>query len=120
MKTTNRRNPAARIIAHAIVALALIQVVSTADAAEGATAPRNATITGRVSNAATSNNLEGAAVQLAGTSFSAFTSREGTYQFSVPAGSYTLRVSFTGLDDQSIPVTVDAGATLIKDVPLTS
>ena len=59
------------------------------------------TITGRVSNAATSANLEGAIVRLDGTNFSAQTERDGTFRLQVPAGSYTLVASYTALDAQA-------------------
>ena len=78
------------------------------------------TITGRVSNAATSANLEGAIVRLEGTNFSAQTERDGTFRLQVPAGSYTLVASYTALDAQSIPVSVEAGAMVQRDIRLTA
>jgi iron complex outermembrane recepter protein len=78
------------------------------------------TITGRVSNAGTQANLEGATVTLAGTSHTATTERDGTYRLQVPAGQHTLTVSYTGLDPQSVTVTASAGTTVRRDIELTS
>ena len=78
------------------------------------------TITGRVSNVATNNNLEGATVRLDGTSFLVYTTREGSYRLEVPAGNYTLHASFTGLDEQTFPITVQAGGSVVQNIPLTS
>ncbi|MBI4622096.1 MAG: TonB-dependent receptor [Verrucomicrobia bacterium] len=77
-------------------------------------------ITGRVSNAATNVNLEGAIVRLADTEFSAKTERDGTYRLPVPAGNYTLAASYTGLDAQNVPVSVLAGDTARRDIGLTA
>ena len=76
-------------------------------------------ITGRVSNAATQASLEGAVVRLEGTSYEVLTERDGTYVLRVPAGTYQMSVSYTGLDQQTIPVT-GAGGTQRHDVALTS
>ncbi|MBI4624120.1 MAG: carboxypeptidase-like regulatory domain-containing protein, partial [Verrucomicrobia bacterium] len=75
---------------------------------------------GRVSNVATNTNLEGAMVRLEGTNFSARTERDGSFELSVPAGSYTLAVSYTGLDAQSVPISVQAGASVRRDIGLSA
>ena len=78
-------------------------------------------ITGQVSNAATKYFLEGAVVQLSGTNRSTTTDREGRYQFSgVPAEVVTLVVTSTGLDPEQVPVAVQPGRTIVRDVELTS
>lgn len=78
-------------------------------------------ITGQVSNGATKYFLEGAVVQLAGTSRITTTDREGRYQFSdVPADTLTLAVSFTGLDSEQIPVSVQPGQTVVRNIELTA
>lgn len=109
--TFNRR------LVSALFAWILALVLS---ATAGAQAPATGTISGRVSNQATNNNLEGATVQLEGTNHSTSTSREGIYHLQAPAGTYTLKVSFTGLDSQSFPISVQAGVNVVRDVPLTS
>lgn len=77
-------------------------------------------IVGRVSNAATTNSLEGALVRVENTAYSAQTGRDGSYRLQVPAGSYTLKVSYTGLDEQSVPVTVQTGGSVTQDIALTA
>jgi len=54
------------------------------------------TVCGRVINAVTANNLEGAVVKLEGTSLQALTERGGVYHLQVPAGNYTLAISTLG------------------------
>jgi TonB-dependent receptor len=78
-------------------------------------------ITGQVSNAATKYFLEGAVVQLAGSNRITTTDREGRYHFNdVPAETVTLVASFTGLDPKQIPVPVQPGQTIVRDVELTA
>src|SRR5690349_10353129 len=77
-------------------------------------------ITGRVSNAATLANLEGAVVRVEGLESSTITERDGTYRLSLPAGNYSLIAAYTGLDDQTALATVKPGATVTRDIALTS
>ena len=78
-------------------------------------------VTGQVSNAATGSYLQGALVEISGTSQSTTTDREGRYEFfGVPAGPAMLVVSFTGLDTKRVPVAVVAGQRLTQDTELTS
>src|SRR4051812_36716761 len=68
------------------------------------------TVAGSVSNAATRTFLAGAQVSLSGTSFDTLTNRDGTFEITgVPAGNYTLEVSYTGLDRYTQPIEVRAG-----------
>ena len=63
------------------------------------------TVTGSVSNAATRSFLTGAQVTLAGTTESAFTDRDGRFELTTVApGSYTLEVTYTGLDRVTQPL----------------
>lgn len=78
------------------------------------------TVVGRVSNAATLSSLEGAMVRLDGTDVSTTTERDGTFRLQVPEGRHTLKVSYTGLDEQSVALVVAAGASVRQDVSLTS
>jgi len=79
-----------------------------------------ATIVGRVGNAATGSSLEGASVTLEGTTFGTTTERDGTYRLQVPPGNYSLAVTYTGLDRQVAPVTVQGGETQRRDLAMTS
>jgi TonB-dependent receptor len=80
-----------------------------------------ATLQGRVSNAATGDNLEGARVAITGTEFSAYTERDGTFTLSrLPAGAFTVEVTYPGLEVMSKPITLAAGSTATQDFSLTS
>jgi iron complex outermembrane receptor protein len=115
-----RKNPIAPLIAWLGLAMAAFQVVYAADGNVVAASQRHGLITGRVSNAATSANLEGAVVLLEGTTFSTVTERDGTYRLRVPAGNYTLVGSYTGLDSQKTLVSVADGATVVREIGLTA
>ena len=115
-----RKNPIAPLIAWLGLAMAAFQVVYAADGNVVAASQRHGLITGRVSNAATSANLEGAVVLLEGTTFSTVTERDGTYRLRVPAGNYTLVGSYTGLDSQKTLVSVTDGATVVREIGLTA
>ncbi len=78
-------------------------------------------VSGTVTNADNGNYMPGASVQLEGTSIRGFTNHQGQYRLvQVPAGSYTLNVSYLGWDDASVPVTVSAGVTTEQNVALGS
>lgn len=80
-----------------------------------------ATVSGSVTNAATHAFLEGARVSLVGTPYETLTSRDGTFDLSgVPAGDYTLEVSYTGLDRVTQRVTVAPGRTVVPPIGLKS
>src|SRR4051812_22839299 len=82
--------------------------------AQGAT---TGTIEGRVQNAATGDYLQNARVTVKGTNLEALTDDAGAFQLTgVPAGRTTLRVFFTGLDSQELPVTVTPGARAQQNV----
>lgn len=81
---------------------------------------RTGTVTGVVSNQATRDLLAGAIITVEGSAANAVAERGGAYSLSLPEGSHTLLVSFTGLDTQRIPVVVMAGQTATKDVQLTT
>ncbi len=79
------------------------------------------TITGQVSNSATKSYLQGAVVELVGTSQTSLTDREGRFQFAnVPAGSATIAASFSGLDAKRTTVSVAVGQRVVADFELTS
>lgn len=79
-------------------------------------------VTGTVTNSATGAVLEGARVTLEGTGREVTTDSLGTYRFdNVPAGSAVLAVSYTGLKPVTVPVTIGAGPTPVRqNVGLTS
>lgn len=55
-------------------------------------------------------------IGLMGTSFGTTTNNDGEFNFKAPAGSYTLIISYIGVQTVAIPVTVSAGQT--TEVPL--
>jgi hypothetical protein len=76
-------------------------------------------IEGRVQNAATGANLNNARVAIKGTNIVTFTDDAGSYQLSgIPGGQTTLRVFFTGLDEQELTVNVVPGQAATQDVGL--
>jgi TonB-dependent receptor len=80
-----------------------------------------AAVEGRVKNIATGESLENARVSLKGTATYTLTDASGSYQLTgVPAGTVTLRVFFTGLDEQEMTLTLLAGQTAQRDVQLGS
>jgi iron complex outermembrane receptor protein len=80
-----------------------------------------ATIQGTVLNQNTRNFLERAVVQVPDTSFQALTDRDGTFRISgLPAGTYTVRADYAGLEQVSKSVTVTADQTVRVDFELTS
>lgn len=96
--------------------------LSFALALSGATAlAQAATITGTVSNSATRAALEGAVVMLSGSSLSALTDRAGNFELSsVAPGTYTLSVTYTGLDVHSQQVVVGSDRTVVPPIGLRS
>ena len=80
-----------------------------------------AALEGRVKNVATGESLENARVSLKGTTVYALTDASGAYQLTgLPAGAVTLRVFFTGLDEQELTVALTSGRTTQRDVQLGS
>ncbi|MBI4623399.1 MAG: TonB-dependent receptor [Verrucomicrobia bacterium] len=96
--------------------LALLAVAVPGHAQTGA-----GVIAGRVKNVATGQYLNNARVSVQGTTLLAFTDESGTYRLAgVPAGPAILDVFYTGLDPQTLPLTVAAGQRVEQDVSLTS
>lgn len=119
--TMKRKNPLALLIGWIAVALAPTEAAYAADGSP-ITAPaiQVGTITGRISNAATGVNLEGAIVVVEGSTTTARSERDGTYRLELSPGSHTLTVSYTGLDAQNLSLTVAAGETVRRDIGLTA
>ncbi len=97
---------------------ALLVLVPAAPAAESG--QPTGTVTGFVSNAATTAFLENARVTVVGAGTSVVTDRDGRYELTVPAGGVDLAVSYLGLTAQTVRVNVAAGASVRQDVKLTS
>ncbi|MCF7689806.1 MAG: TonB-dependent receptor [Cephaloticoccus sp.] len=80
-----------------------------------------ATISGRVSDGSSGVSLLGAKITLTEIDRSATSTSGGDFHLSnVPAGSYLLKVSFTGYEDYSESVTVSEDAPIRLDVALNS
>lgn len=81
---------------------------------------RHGTVTGLVSNQATGDLLPGAVIAVEGKGVSATTERGGGFTLSLPEGSHTLIVNFSGLDETRVPVVITAGQSVVRDVQLNS
>ncbi len=104
-----------RAIPYLTLALALL----AAPAAEAAAVVATGSIVGRVANTDNGTNLTNARVEVEGLKLVAFTDRFGEYRLdAVPAGDVKLVVFFTGLTQQSRPVTVVAGQSDRQDFSL--
>ena len=98
-----------------------ITAVRAAEVVSGTPASAQTTLTGTVTNTATSRTLEGARVVLVGTGRETVTDFAGTYRFdNVPPGNVELSVSYTGLNTLEVPVRVSATGRTIQDVGLTA
>ncbi len=105
-----------RFATAALTALTVALAPIDASAQEG-----SGTVEGRVQNAVTGAALNNARVAVKGTNQVEQTDEAGRYTLSgLPAGPVTLRVTFAGLDDQEVTVTVPAGQTVSQDVEMTS
>jgi len=79
-----------------------------------------ATVSGTVKDAQTGNALPGANVLLVGTGLGASTDLEGHYSIAnVPPGSYTLRVSYVGYNNEHVKVNVIGSSRVVEDLKLT-
>jgi TonB-dependent receptor len=116
--TSIRRFPSAlrcalRAFLGCLSAAAILGLATAASAQVGATGA----VAGVASNAKTGETLEGATVTLAGGApgsapFTTYTTRGGGFVFGrVPPGSYTVTISYAGLDDYSASVSVMPGRT---------
>ena len=79
------------------------------------------TVSGRVSNLGTETYLEGAVVTLVPGNLSVLTAATGEFFFPVvPAGSYALTATYTGLDPKTVRIAVDPGREVRQEFQLTS
>src|SRR5262245_52040187 len=96
-----------------LACLALCAAGAARLSAQGA---RTGTVSGVVSNQATGDLLPGALITVEGTGVTAIAERGGGFSLTVPEGTQTLVVSFSGLDTARVPVTVTAGQTSNQEV----
>ena len=107
--------PCVHFCAALLVALAGFASSRAADAAA------TGTITGSVSNAATTNLLEGSRVEIVALGLSTLADNTGRYVLTgVPAGTHEVVVSYIGLDTLRRPVTVGAGERAVQNFDLTT
>ena len=104
----------------ALVSLGLVIVHLSVGFAQSAPLAA-ASIGGRVANTATGAYLEGAEVVLVELNLVTLTARDGAFRFSsIPAGRYTVRATYTGLDPQTLGATVSPDSTVDLKFALTS
>ncbi len=114
------RAPLARRLLGRVLGLALA-LVCLPPSKLAAQSPAAGAIEGRVQNVATGANLNNARVAVKGTNLVTFTDEAGNFRLNgVPGGPITLRVFFTGFDEQEIAVTVAPGQTATQEVGLKS
>src|SRR4051812_37826245 len=100
--------------------LALLLLVSSLSI-RAQSAGNTGVVAGRVSNAGTKEYLEGAVVTLDPGNQTQITTSSGEFVFPrVPAGVYTLTISYTGLDSKTVQGSIAAGGRSDQDVQLTS
>lgn len=80
---------------------------------------QNGIIEGKITDADTKKTLTGANVAVAGTTLGSATDLGGEYLIvNIPPGEYTLKITYMGYESQEVPVEVEAGKTLVKDIEL--
>src|SRR5687767_7625792 len=84
-------------------------------------ASAQSSLVGTVTNAATGRALEGARVVIDGSDREVLTDSAGGFRFDgISPGPMKLTISYTGLDETTVPVTVQPGTQTRRDVGLTS
>ena len=110
------RRPAGRLLCSLALAASL-----AAPSALLAQTAATGSVEGRVQNIGNGKYLNNARVTIAGTSREAFTNEFGEYRLrDVPAGEAKVQAFFTGLDPETVTVTVTAGQATALDFNLTS
>jgi TonB-dependent receptor len=104
--------------------LALLMIcIGAAFTSDGATAAEGtalATVSGVVSNEATRDFLSGAIIQVEGSAISTVTERGGGYHLALPPGNHTLVVSYAGLDETRVPISIESGTATVRNIALKS
>ncbi|MDR2674267.1 MAG: TonB-dependent receptor [Opitutaceae bacterium] len=89
--------------------------------ARGQQASAPGSISGRVLQQETGNYLEGATVEIEPRNERQLTTDKGEFAFmDLPAGDYTLRISYLGLDAQTLKITLAAGASEDRVISMTA
>ncbi len=106
-----------RFSLRAMLAFGLALIIPAAFAQNAATGA----ITGTVANAGTRQFLNEAEVKVNGTNQKVLTERDGSFELrNLAPGTYTLEVSYTGLDSETRSVTVAAGKAAHEEFNLTT
>jgi iron complex outermembrane recepter protein len=79
---------------------------------------QDATLTGRVSDAASNEPISGARVFVPGTVMSATTRLDGTYRLRLSPGTHEVRVTYIGYGLTRDSIQADAGASMTRDFQL--
>lgn len=74
------------------------------------------TVTGRVYDADSGKSLRGAIVRVVGTSAQDYTTEDGRYQVTAPAGEVSLEIRYVGLDTARRTITVNRSGNTVVDV----
>ena len=99
-----------------VVALALVAWLAFT-----ASAQRTSTLSGAIKDAQTGDALPGANVLLVGTGMGATTDISGKYIVrNVPAGSYSIRVTYIGYTTSTLPIVVNEAVDVRKDFRLSA
>lgn len=107
----------ARKLAVLLASMAAATAVPLLTPAAIAQAPATGSIQGRVLNATNGMYVGNARVTVEGTNLEAFTNQFGEYTLSnVPAGTATIRVTYTGQTPQTSTVTVSPDTTAIQNI----
>lgn len=113
------RNPRCRVALSSRGILSVFFLVVAAVVRLAAQGAATGNIEGRILNADNGSYLTNARVTVNGTTVETFTDTSGQYHlFNLPAGPVTVKVFFTGLLEQSIPLTVVGGQSITQDVRL--
>ncbi len=108
----SQRRPAAL----ALWCLALSGLPALAQNGDGGGA--NGVVTGIVRDSFNGMTLPSAPVTVLSTDYTVYTELDGAFSVEVPEGDHEVRVSFSGYEDQVVPVTIAAGETVRLDVVL--
>jgi iron complex outermembrane recepter protein len=89
--------------------------------ASGSPPPQSGTLEGRIMNKDTEVYLQGARIEILNTDYRAVSEAEGRFRFlQLPPGSYSITVSYPGLDPTTASVEIPAGRRIHLDFALSS
>jgi len=114
-------NGATRLLQAAVVALSLAGACPpVARGADSTAASSSGIVSGIVTNKTTGNGLIGARVEIPALKLSTLVDNTGRYLLNVPAGTFELVVSYTGLDTERATVIVGATQPAIRNFSMSS